>query len=102
MIVVIAHYRTMPEHVDLVRTVLSGHAATSEQEPGCLTFRAHQNRDDPTRFVLYEAYATQEAFDEHRRSQQFKDNIESLVAPLLLERSWSTYDAPLTEGSTSR
>ena len=100
MIVVIAHYRTLPENVDTIREVLTRHAAASEQEPGCVRFLAHQGLDDPTRFALYEAYTTREAFEEHRTSAHFRDNIEGIVAPLLVERTWSTFEAPLGSSST--
>ena len=92
MYVVLAHYRTAPADADTVREVLSRHAAASTAEPGCLTFTAHQYAEEPTRFVLYEAYVDEAAFAEHRTSASFLDNIEGIVAPLLLERRW----VPLT------
>ena len=95
VIVVIAHYRTAPQHVDTVREVLGRHAAASEGEPGCIHFLAHQSADDPTRFALYEAYTDPEAFEAHRHTEHFRRNIESTVAPLLVERTWATYDAPM-------
>ena len=101
MIVVIAHYRTTPEHVDTVREVLGRHAAASEREPGCVHFLAHQDADDPTRFALYEAYTDPEAFAAHRSSEHFRRNIESTVAPLLLERTWATYEPPLGVADTT-
>ena len=51
--------------------------------------------DDPTRFALYEAYTSEEAFAAHRRSPHFLELIEGTVAPLLVERAWTRYHAPL-------
>jgi (4S)-4-hydroxy-5-phosphonooxypentane-2,3-dione isomerase len=89
MYTVIAHYRTAEADARTVREVLSRHAAASSAEPGCVTFTAHQHADDPTRFVLYEAYVDEAAFDHHRTTAHFRDNIERTVAPLLLERTWT-------------
>jgi len=45
-----------------------------------------QALDDPARFFLYETYDSAEAFAEHRRSQHFRQDIETMRAPLLIER----------------
>lgn len=95
MIVVIAHYRTRPEHVATVREVLTRHATASEAEPGCVHFKAHQGKDDPATFALYEAYTDEAAFAAHRESAHFRANIDAVVAPLLVERTWATYEAAL-------
>jgi len=88
MVVVVASYRTRPEDAATVAAVLARHAVASQAEPGCLTFTAHQAVEDPTRFVLYEEYVDEEAFAVHRESAHFLANIEQLVAPLLVERTW--------------
>lgn len=90
MLAIVAHYRTTEADADRVRDIRSRHATTSSAEPGCVTFIAHQHTDDPTRFVLYEVYLDEPAFAEHRASAHFRDNIEQTIAPLLLERTWTT------------
>jgi quinol monooxygenase YgiN len=91
MITVIAHYRVQPGSADVVRELLAGHSRQSEAEPGCLGFWAHQDTEDPDRFALYERYQSAEAFAEHRQSEHFHTNIEGMLVPLLLERSWRVY-----------
>ncbi|HUS20265.1 MAG TPA: putative quinol monooxygenase [Terriglobales bacterium] len=44
----------------------------SRQEPGCLMYIAHQHREDPTRFLVYEQYKDDAALDAHRDSPHFK------------------------------
>ena len=95
MLTVIATYRADPESAQTVADVLAGHAAISEQEPGCRQFLAHQAVDDPARFFLYETYDSMEAFEAHRASSHFKENIEAKLAPLLIEREWHMCSAPL-------
>ena len=47
-------------------------AEASRQEPGCLMYIAHQHRNDPTRFLVYEQYKNDAALDAHRNSPHFK------------------------------
>ncbi len=44
----------------------------SRKEPGCRMYIAHQHRDDPTRFLVYEQYDDDAALDAHRNSAHFK------------------------------
>jgi quinol monooxygenase YgiN len=45
----------------------------------------------PCLFALVEAYVDEDAFQAHRASAHFEDNITRTLAPLLLERSWRRY-----------
>src|SRR5262249_27626716 len=96
VITVIAHYRTRPEAADEVRALLARHSRASAAEAGCIEFRAHQDRDDPARFALIEAYDDEAAFAAHRRTDHFRMNIEQTLVPMLVEREWRVYGAPLT------
>jgi quinol monooxygenase YgiN len=95
VITVIAHYQTHPDSVATVGELLAAHSKTSEAEPGCLQFLAHQDVDDPTRFALYETYESLEAFHNHRQTEHFRVNIEQTLAPLLISREWRIYGSRL-------
>jgi quinol monooxygenase YgiN len=95
MITVIAHYRTRSDKADQVRALLAQHSRTSAAEAGCLRFTAHQDAEDPTRFALYESYVDDAAFAAHRRTEHFRINIEQTLVPMLEEREWRVYGAPL-------
>lgn len=95
MITVIVHYRVHPGSAERVRAVLGRHARASVAEPGCLAFLAFQDAEDPERFALYEAYEDAAAFDAHRRSEHFRVNIEQTIDPMLAEREWRVYGAPI-------
>lgn len=57
MIVTLVHVQVKPEHItDFIEATRRNHLA-SIAEPGNLRFDVLQLADDPTRFVLYEAYA---------------------------------------------
>jgi autoinducer 2-degrading protein len=92
VLIVIAQYRAQPGTADDIAEVLRHHAVSSAAEPGCLQFTALRSADDPDRFVLYESYVDEAAFDEHRATPHFRTNIEGFVAPRLAERSWSRYE----------
>ena len=96
MITVIAHYRTRRDAADQVRALLERHARASAAEAGCIGFLAHQDREDPARFALYETYEDDAAFAAHRRTDHFRVNIEQTLVPMLVEREWRVYGAPLT------
>ena len=91
VITVIAHYQTRADSATTARDLLARHSKSSEAEPGCLQFLAHQDVDDPTRFALYEAYENLEAFETHRQTEHFRVNIEQTLAPLLTSREWRIY-----------
>jgi len=91
MLVVIAQYRTQAGKGDEVASVLALHRPATVAEPGCRAFVVNRSQDDGDRFVLYEQYDDEAAFEAHRASPHFKRYIEGQVVPLLAERSWERY-----------
>jgi autoinducer 2-degrading protein len=91
MLVVIAQYRAKPGKGDEVAAVLAVHGPKSAAEPGCRTFTANRSQEDGDRFVLYEQYDDDAAFQAHRESPHFQEYIAGRVVPLLDERSWERY-----------
>ena len=91
----IARWQARPESVDEVRELLAANAHASLDEPGCLTFNAHQDEQDPTRFVLYEVYRSTADFQAHRETDHFRDLVEGRILPLLVERDWRGYGPAL-------
>ena len=91
MLVVIAQYRTQAGRGDEVASVLAQHRPATVAEPGCRAFVVNRSQDDGDRFVLYEQYDDEAAFEAHRASTHFTRYIEGQVVPLLAERSWERY-----------
>lgn len=81
--VVIAEFKVQPATVDQFRELMTRHAHRSvTTEEGCFQFDVCQLRDDPSRFVLYERYANEAAYAQHRadpRHAQIIDQIKPLV-----------------------
>lgn len=91
MLTVIAQYRTRPGAGDEVAAALEQHVAATRTEAGCVRFVVNRSVEDPDRFILYEQYTGESAFESHRQSPHFKRYIEGAVLPLLLERTWARY-----------
>ena len=91
MLLVIAQYRTKAGKGDEVASVLALHRPATVAEPGCRAFVVNRSQDDGDRFVLYEQYDDEAAFEAHRTSPHFKRYIEGQVVPLLAERSWERF-----------
>jgi quinol monooxygenase YgiN len=48
-------------------------AAGSRKEPGCRLYVVHQNRDDKSRFFVYEQYDDDAALQAHRDTPHFQE-----------------------------
>ena len=63
---------------------MTGH---TRQEPGCLAYTAHRSEREPRKFVLYERYVDQAAFDLHRASEYFKRIVQGEYNDILESRA---------------
>lgn len=72
MNILIVHIHVKPDCVDAFTTATLDNARHSAQEPGVVRFDVVQQQDDPTRFVLYEAYQTADAVAAHKETAHYK------------------------------
>lgn len=71
MHVTIVHVHVRPEHIqDFIDASRLNHEA-SIREPGNRRFDVAQAADDPSRFILYEAYANAEAASAHKSTPHY-------------------------------
>ena len=83
MLVVHVHVRVKPECIEAFRQASLENARRSVQEPGIARFDVVQQADDPTRFVLVEAYRTAEAPAAHKATAHYatwRDAVADLMA----------------------
>lgn len=93
-----AHLRVRVEVVERFKARLLRHARISvTQEPGCSRFDVHQERSEPTLFLLVESYADEAAFELHRASPHYLSFRED-VKEWVVERTWWYWDALDAEG----
>ena len=84
MLVVHVHVKVKPECVEAFRKATIQNAANSIQEQGIARFDVVQQQDDPTRFVLVEAYRTDDAPAKHKETEHYK-TWRDTVAPMMDE-----------------
>lgn len=67
-------------------------AARSRAEPGCVMYRAQRNLEDQRIFLLYEVYASREAYAQHLASEHFRLYATECGIPLLEARERTFYE----------
>jgi quinol monooxygenase YgiN len=71
MLILVVQIHIKAEHVDAFRQATIENARNSIQEPGVVRFDVLQQADDPTRFVLYEAYRDTAATVAHKETAHY-------------------------------
>jgi len=82
MLVVHVHVHVKPNCVEAFKEVSLENAQHSVQEPGIARFDVVQQQDDPTRFVLVEAYRTPDAPAAHKETPHYA-TWRDAVAPMM-------------------
>lgn len=82
MLVVHVHVQVKPECVEAFKAATLANARASVQEPGIARFDIVQQADDPTRFVLVEAYRTADAPARHKETAHYA-TWRDAVAPMM-------------------
>jgi quinol monooxygenase YgiN len=83
MLIVHVYVRVNPDAVEAFKKATIENAAQSVQEPGVARFDVVQQLDDPTRFVLVEAYRTAEGAAAHKETahyQTWRDTVSPMMA----------------------
>jgi autoinducer 2-degrading protein len=79
----LVHVRVKPEYVDAFIEASRQNHQASTREAGNRRFDVLQDAGDPTRFVLYEAYATAEAATAHKQTPHYatwRDTVAHMMA----------------------
>ena len=84
MLIVHVHVLVKPECVEAFRQATLENGRQSVLEPGIARFDVVQQEDDPTRFVLVEAYRTPEAPARHKETAHYA-TWRDAVSPMMAE-----------------
>jgi quinol monooxygenase YgiN len=83
LLIVHVHVRVKPECIEAFKAATLANARASVQEPGIARFDVCQQADDPTRFVLVEAYRTPAAPAAHKETAHYalwRDTVATMMA----------------------
>lgn len=84
MIFITAKFRVLPEYADRWSDITREFTEATRSEPGNLWFDWSRSLDDPTEYVLVEAFRDGEAGAAHVQSDHFKRSMATLP-PYLVE-----------------
>jgi autoinducer 2-degrading protein len=83
MLIVQVHVEVKADQVEAFGAATVENARQSVQEPGVARFDVIQQQDDPTRFILVEAYRTPADPAKHKETvhyQKWRDTVENMMA----------------------
>lgn len=83
MLIVQVHVQVKPDCVEAFKAASLDNARHSVQEPGIARFDIVQQVDDSTRFVLVEAYRTDDAPAKHKETAHYatwRDTVADMMA----------------------
>ena len=84
MHIAIVHVHVKDDAVAAFEAATEANARQSRLEPGVARFDVLQQRDDPTRFVLFEVYRDSDAAVSHKTTAHYL-TWRDTVAPLMAE-----------------
>ena len=81
--VVAASLRIKKKYLDEFKRRVKKHANNSvTRDPGCVGFEVSVDKSDPRRFLFYEVYVDEAAFDKHMTYPFLKKHL-NVTAPML-------------------
>jgi len=92
MFIVHVHVRVRPGCEGAFREATLENARSSVQEPGVARFDVLQQQDDPTRFVLVEAYRKPEDANRHKETAHYQTWRDAVAEMMAEPRSSVKYD----------
>ncbi len=84
MLIVHVHVSVKEDYLEPFIRATIANAQESIKEPGIARFDVVQHQDDPTRFVLIQAYRTADAAAAHKQTPHYQ-TWRDLVAPMMAE-----------------
>jgi autoinducer 2-degrading protein len=99
MHVTLVHIQVKPEYLDDFIAAIKANHEASVKEPGNLRFDVLQSVEEPTRFVLYEAYASAEAAAAHKQTAHYLRWRDRVTDWLAAPRQGVLYKGLFPEGA---
>jgi quinol monooxygenase YgiN len=84
ILTLVVAFQARPGKEAELRALLTGMLAPTRQEAGCLNYDLHTAPDDPSKFLFYENWASQEHHQAHDRTphvQNLRARIQEFSLP---------------------
>lgn len=91
MVIMHVHIHVKPECIEEFKAATLINAMNSVREEGIARFDILQSPEDPTRFVLSEAYHSEHAIDAHKTTAHYHSWVEKVSDMLAEPRTRSLY-----------
>jgi quinol monooxygenase YgiN len=96
-VVVAATVQVKPEAQEQALAAITTAIEAAHGEPGCVAYALHRDRAEPSRFVIIEKWASQEALEQHGQTPHLKQLFADL-GPLLTGAPTIHYTSPVPVG----
>jgi autoinducer 2-degrading protein len=97
MHVTLVHVHVKPEHIDAFIAATRHNHEASIREPGNRRFDILQSADDPERFILYEAYDSDEDALSHKKTEHYRIWRDTVAEWMAGPRQGTPYHGLLPE-----
>lgn len=71
-----------PDSIELVKTELLKFISPTRNEPGCIRYDLHQDREKSAHFIFYETWTNKAALDQHLASKHILAGLEVIESHL--------------------
>jgi autoinducer 2-degrading protein len=82
-----------PEHVEAFKHATLENARNTRKEPGNVRFDVLQSDEDPTRFMLYEAYHSKDGITAHQQTAHYAKWKETVTDWMTQPRQRATHNS---------
>jgi quinol monooxygenase YgiN len=100
-VVVTAIVNVRSDARDEALAALTAGIEATHGEDGCLAYALHEDNTQPSRFVIVEKWASQDALEAHGQAEHLKAMF-GVVGPLLAEPPVIVFTTPLAVGDPSK
>jgi quinol monooxygenase YgiN len=91
MHILIVHAQVKPQYIDPFIQATEINARESAKEPGVARFDFLQQKDDPSRFVLYEVYRDADAPAAHKQTAHYNEWAATVEPMFVAPRTRALY-----------
>jgi quinol monooxygenase YgiN len=90
-LMVAVHVLARPGQAELAKAELMKIAEPIRANPDCLDYRVYQDRREPLKFLFYERWVSESAFEQHLE-REYMDDYKAIVDELFESRRWHYLD----------